>query len=272
MDAMTPPNVVLVSGAAGGIGGATAARFRAGGWRVAWIDIAPVTLPHRNDPDAGDPDAGDPDRDGDDPDSLVVRADLRSVADCRSAVASVVQWAGRLDAVVNAAGVWTEGPSELTDEAEFDRVLGVNLKGLYFLTAAAIPHLEATRGSVVNLSSDAGIQGNAGAAVYCASKGAVSILTKSMALELAPRGVRVNAVCPGDVDSPMLRGQARDHGGDDPQGYLARLLGGYPQGAGARFVAPSEVAELIWFLTQPHAAPITGANISIDFGLSAGIT
>jgi NAD(P)-dependent dehydrogenase (short-subunit alcohol dehydrogenase family) len=251
---MTGPAVVLVTGAAGGIGAATTARFLAGGWRVALLDIAPVAAP------------------ADGPDHLVVQADLRSVDDCRSAVARVVQWAGRLDAVVNAAGVWTEGPAELTAESEFDRVLGVNLKGLYFLTSAAIPHLEATRGCVVNLSSDAGIQGNAGAAVYCASKGAVSILTKALALELAPKGVRVNAVCPGDVDSPMLHGQARDHGGSDPQGYLDRLLSGYPQGPSARFVAPTEVAELIWFLAQPHAAPITGANISIDFGLSAGIT
>jgi len=163
------------------------------------------------------------------------------------------------------------GPSESTTEEDFDRVIDVNLKGLYFLTSAAIPHLAERGGCVINLSSDAGIQGNAGAAVYCASKGAVSILTKALALELAPRGIRVNAVCPGDVDSPMLRGQARDFGGDDPDAYLSRLLHGYPQGVAARFIRPDEVAELIWFLAQPHAAPITGANVAIDFGLSAGI-
>jgi NAD(P)-dependent dehydrogenase (short-subunit alcohol dehydrogenase family) len=249
---MTTSPVALVTGAAGGIGGATAARFLSGGWRVAMLDVAPLGTPSDH--------------------ALAVHADLRDVAQCRAAIDSVIAWAGRLDAVVNAAGVWTEGPSHLTDEAEFDRVIDVNLKGLYFLTSTAIPHLQATKGCVVNLSSDAGIQGNAGAAVYCASKGAVSILTKALALELAPTGVRVNAVCPGDVDSPMLHGQARDHGGDQPQAYLQRLLDGYPQGASARFVAPAEVAELIWFLAQPHATPITGANISIDFGLSAGIT
>jgi len=173
---------------------------------------------------------------------------------------------------VNCAGLWTEGPSADTTEAEWDRVLDVNLKGLYFLTSAAIPHLATTRGCVVNLSSDAGLQGNAGAAVYCASKGGVSILTKALALELAPQGIRVNAVCPGDVDSPMLQAQARDHGGDNPDAYLRRLLGGYPQGAQARFIRPGEVAELIWFLCQPHATAITGANVSIDFGLSAGIS
>ncbi|MDO8364141.1 MAG: SDR family oxidoreductase [Actinomycetota bacterium] len=244
--------VVLVTGAAGGIGGAVTQRFRDGGWLVAGVDLQ--TLPAA---------PGD--------DLLAITADLRDVAQCRAAVAQAAEWGTRLDAVVNAAGVWTEGASALTTEAEFDHVLGVNLKGLYFVTAAAIPHLALTGGGVVNLSSDAGIQGNAGAAVYCASKGGVSLLTKALALELAPQGIRVNAVCPGDVDSPMLHGQARDFGDGDPQGYLARLLAGYPQGPSARFVRPAEVAELIWFLCQPAAAPITGANLSIDFGLSAGI-
>jgi NAD(P)-dependent dehydrogenase (short-subunit alcohol dehydrogenase family) len=173
--------------------------------------------------------------------------------------------------VVNAAGVWTEGASADTTEDEWDRVLGVNLKGLYFVTTAAIPHLAATEGCVINLSSDAGVQGNAGAAVYCASKGGVSILTKALALELAPQGIRVNAVCPGDVDSPMLRGQAAVFAADDQEGYLDRLLAAYPQGRRARFIRPAEIAELIWFLAQPGAAPITGANIAADFGLSAGI-
>jgi NAD(P)-dependent dehydrogenase (short-subunit alcohol dehydrogenase family) len=263
VDAVTQPHphpqpgvrpVALVTGAAGGIGGATARRFLDGGWFVAALDMRP------------------PSTDGVGVDGVApIVADLRDVGQCRAAITHAITTFGRLDALVNAAGVWTEGPADLTDEAEFDRVLGVNLKGLYFLTSAAIPHLEATHGVVVNLSSDAGIQGNAGAAVYCASKGAVSVLTKALALELAPRGVRVNAVCPGDVDSPMLHGQARDFGGDDPQGYLTKLLAGYPQGELARFIRPDEIAELIWFLCQPQAAAITGANISIDFGLAAGI-
>jgi NAD(P)-dependent dehydrogenase (short-subunit alcohol dehydrogenase family) len=254
VDAVTAVPVVLITGAGGGIGSATVRRFLDGGWNVAALDVRPLP----------------PDAQGAPGVALIV-GDIRDVAQCRTAVAQTIATFGRLDAVVNAAGVWTEGPADQTTEAEFDRVVDVNLKGLYFLTAAAIPHLEATRGCVVNLSSDAGIQGNAGAAVYCASKGAVSILTKALALELAPRGVRVNAVCPGDVDTTMLRGQARDFGGDDPEGYLQKLLDAYPQGPSARFIRPAEVAELIWFLAQPLAAPITGANISIDFGLSAGI-
>jgi NAD(P)-dependent dehydrogenase (short-subunit alcohol dehydrogenase family) len=98
----------------------------------------------------------------------------------------------------------------------------------------------------------------------------VSILTRALALELAPDGIRVNAVCPGDVNSAMLRGQASASA--DPEAYLDKLLRGYPQAASARFIEPAEIAELIWFLSQPAAAAITGANISIDFGLSAGIT
>jgi NAD(P)-dependent dehydrogenase (short-subunit alcohol dehydrogenase family) len=240
--------VALITGAAGGIGGATATRFITGGWRVAAVDLQQCES---------------------DDTQLSVIADLRDVGQCRGAVDEAVAWAGRLDAVINAAGVWTEGPSADTSEAEWDRVVDINLKGLYFVCSAAIPHLAATRGCIINMSSDAGVQGNAGAAVYCASKGGVSNLSRALALELAPAGIRVNAVCPGDVDSPMLRGQAA--ASPDPAAYLDRLLRGYPQGQSARFIDPAEIAELIWFLAQPSAAPITGANISIDFGLSAGI-
>ena len=241
--------VVLVTGAAGGVGSAVADRFSNGGWRVVGTD-RPGT---RATTDAWIP------------------ADLLDIEAIREMVALAAATHGRLDCVVNAAGLWTEGPSEATSEDEWDRVVGVNLKGLYFVTAAAIPHLKDAQGCVVNVSSDAGVQGNAGAAVYCASKGGVSNLTRALALELAPHGVRVNAVCPGDVDTPMLAGQARDFGEGDPAGYVARLRSGYPQGERTRFLRADEVAEVVWFLAQPAAAGVTGANWSIDFGLSAGI-
>jgi NAD(P)-dependent dehydrogenase (short-subunit alcohol dehydrogenase family) len=257
--------VVLITGAAGGIGGATARRFVAGGWRVALADLADIDVTAWATAMSAEP--------SEHPHAGVtaIRADLRLVADCRRAVGEAAAWGGRLDAVVNAAGVWTEGAADETTEQEWDRVVDLNLKGLYFVCSAAIPHLERAGGGIVNLSSDAGVQGNAGAAVYCASKGGVSVLTKALALELAPRGVRVNAVCPGDVDTPMLRAQAEVHGNGDPAGYYRKLLSGYAQGPKARFIQPAEVAELIWFLCQPAAAPITGANVSIDFGLAAGI-
>lgn len=238
-------SVALITGAASGIGAATALRFIDGGWNVIGVDVEPMTeLRHG------------------------IGADLRQVSECQRAVSEAAHTYGRLDAVVNAAGVWGVGPARDTTEAEWDRIIDLNLKGLYFVSSAAIPHLVASGGCIVNLSSDAGLQGKAGAAVYCASKAGVSVLTNALSLELAPLGVRVNAVCPGDVDSPMLHAQAA--ASREPAAYLERLRAQYPQGAKTRFVRADEVAELIWFLCQPHAEAITGANLSIDFGLSAG--
>ena len=177
---------------------------------------------------------------------------------------------GRLDVLVNCAGVWVEGPTAEMTESQWDRTIDVNLKGTFFACRYAIPHLERTGGCIVNVSSDAGLAGTPGAAIYCASKGGVSLLTKSLGLELAPKGVRVNAVCPNDVDTPMLAGQARDYGGDDPQGYLEALLARYPQKERARFIRPEEVAALIVYLASREAAPITAACIPIDFGRTAG--
>jgi NAD(P)-dependent dehydrogenase (short-subunit alcohol dehydrogenase family) len=260
VDEVLQQRVILISGAAGGIGSATADRFAIGGWGVVLTDLA---VPGLSDV------AERLERLG----RLVgvFPGDLRSVSTCREVVRRAVSATGRLDCLVCAAGVWTEGPADKTSEADWDRVVDVNVKGLFFLAAASIPHLAASSGSIVNLSSDAGIQGVSGAAVYSASKGAVTNLTRALALELAPRGVRVNAVCPGDVDTPMLRAQAADFGGDNPAGYLDSLLRQYPQGGRARFIAAEEIAELIWYLAQDRAAPITGANLSIDFGISAGV-
>jgi NAD(P)-dependent dehydrogenase (short-subunit alcohol dehydrogenase family) len=253
---MSASKSVLVTGAGGGIGSAVARRFAAGGWRVAMTDL---------DADALSRAASDV------PGAVMRPADLRGRAPCRETVGWAAGALGRLDALVNAAGVWREGPTEETDEADFDLVLDVNLRANYFMASAAIPHLRATEGLIVNLSSDAGIQGNTGAALYCASKGGVSLFTKALALELAPDGIRVNAICPGDVETPMLAFQAARYGAGDPQGYFDRLLSGYPQGPGkARFIRADEVAALAWFLASDEARPITGANLSIDFGYSAG--
>lgn len=250
---MTAP-VVLVSGAGGGIGAATVGRFAAAGWRVVALDLDAAALGRL------------------DWTAVIARlpGDVRRADDCRALVERAIAAAGRLDAVVNAAGVWREGPVEDCSEEDFDAVIDVNLKGTFFLCAAAIPHLKATQGAIVNLSSDAGHQGNLGAAAYCASKGGVTIFTKALALELAPHGVRANAVSPGDVDTPMLRFQAERYGGGDPQAYLAALLEKYPQGDRARFIRAEEVAELVFYLCSPAAAAITGADLAIDQGYSAG--
>jgi NAD(P)-dependent dehydrogenase (short-subunit alcohol dehydrogenase family) len=246
--------VVLVTGAAGGIGRAVATRFRDRGDAVVLTDVDADGLA-KVAADLGIVDT--------------VVADVTLVADCERAVAQAVERHGLLDVLVNCAGIWVEGPTAETTEADYDRTMAVNLKGTFFMCRSAIPHLERTEGCIVNLSSDAGTLGSAGAAVYSASKGGVSNLTRSLAAELAPRLVRVNAVCPNDVETPMLEGQARDYGGGDPKGYLAALLAGYPQGERARFIKPDEVAALIAYLASEDATPITGACVAIDFGSTA---
>jgi NAD(P)-dependent dehydrogenase (short-subunit alcohol dehydrogenase family) len=256
-DEAAVPRVALITGGASGIGRATAERLRQDGLHLALVDIDAPGLARTV------ADLGGPER------AVAVVADVRSFDQCRQAVDDAVAWGGRLDVVVNCAGVWVEGPTEHMTEADWDRVVDVNLKGTFSVCRHAIPALVATGGCIVNVSSDAGLWGNKGAAIYSASKGGVTVLSKALAVELAARGVRVNAVCPGDVDSPMLEYQAQTFGAGDRAGYLAGLLEAYPQRP-ARFIRPDEVAELIAFLCSDRAAPITGAAISIDFGLTAG--
>jgi NAD(P)-dependent dehydrogenase (short-subunit alcohol dehydrogenase family) len=247
--------VVLVTGAAGGIGAACVARFAAAGWRVVATDVNAAGL------DAL-PNEAVVDR---------VVGDVRTAGGCRSIVQRALEaTAGRLDALVNAAGVWREGPVAECTEDDYDVVMDVNAKGTAFMCAAAIPSLQATRGAIVNIASDAGRQGNLNAAVYCASKGAVVLFTRALALELAPFDVRANTISPADVRTPMLEFQATRYGGGDPDAYYQALLAKYPQGEGARFIEPAEVAELVFYLCSPAAASITGGDFPIDRGYSAG--
>ena len=250
--------VVLVAGGAGGMGRAVARRFAP---HVGALVLADLDAPRLEEAAAAVRGLGAEVR--------TVAGDLSGPAAGQAAVAAAAAL-GRLDLLVNAAGAWVEGPAEDATEAEWDRGLGVNLKGPYFLCAAAIPHLARAGGVIVNVASDAGLVGNAGAAIYCASKGGLVLLTRALALELAPRGVRVVAVCPGDTDTPMLAFQAARYGGGEPAAYLENLRRKYPQRERARFTRPDEVAEAVWYLASPAAAPITGACLSLDFGITAG--
>jgi NAD(P)-dependent dehydrogenase (short-subunit alcohol dehydrogenase family) len=199
-----------------------------------------------------------------------VQADIRSVAECERVVAETLARHGRLDALVNCAGVWVEGDSALATEEQWSLCMDVNLKGTFFMCSRALPALKASKGAIVNISSDAGVVGNAGAAIYCASKGGVTVMSKALAVELAPAGVRVNALCPADIMSPMLQGQADRFGNGDPQRYFRQLLSHYPQGDAARFITPQEVAQHIAFLLSPAAAAMTGASVMLDSGVTAG--
>ena len=248
----------LIAGGAGGMGAAIAARLSAEGYAVAIADLESERLAA----------AVETVRTGGG-EALAVPLDMRRIASCAAAVEAVLGWRGRLDVVVNAAGVWREGEAVTMTEDDWDIVMDVNLKGAFFLIQAAIPHL-GEGASIVNIASDAGLVGNNGASIYCASKGGLVLLTKALALELAPRRIRVNAVCPGDVATPMIEFQAERYGGGDPEGYKAKLLSNYPQQAAARFIRPEEIARMVAYLCEPDAAPITGAALSIDFGVTAG--
>lgn len=253
------PRTVLIAGGAGGMGRAIALRMAAAGDRIALADLPGATLQAavaaitaRSSRATG------------------IALDIRDASQCAAAVAAAAEWGSGLDVVVNAAGVWLEGASQDVTPEQWDQVLNVNLRGAFFVIRHAIPHLIERRGVIINIASDAGLVGNAGAAVYCASKGGLVLLSKALALELAPQGVRVNVVCPGDVATPMIEHQANAYGNGDPHGYKQRLLQHYPQGATARFIDADEIARFVQFLCEPGAAPITGAALSIDFGITAG--
>lgn len=199
-----------------------------------------------------------------------VVCNVTKVKEIEDMVAEVVKRAGRLDVVVNTAGVWVEGDSEDMTEDMWDRTIDVNLKGTFFVCSRTIPELIKSQGCIVNISSDAGIGGNPGNCIYNASKGGVTLITKSLGLELAPKGVRVNAVAPADVETPMLVGQAKVYGGGDIEGYYRNLLRKYPQGEKAKFIQPDEIAECVLFLASSKVTSITAATLSIDCGLTAG--
>jgi NAD(P)-dependent dehydrogenase (short-subunit alcohol dehydrogenase family) len=246
--------VVLITGAASGMGLAFADRFATAGAHLALADIDADRL------------AAAAERLG--ANAFAIPTDVAQVADCARMIAETLVRFARLDLLINSAGIWVEGAAERMSEAEWDRCIDINLKGTFFACRHAIPALCQSRGAIINIASDAGLMGSAGASVYCASKGGVVLLTKALALELAPRGVRCSAVCPCDVETPMLAGQASTYGGGDPAGYRRNLLAIYPQGERARFARPAEVAEFVFAIAGLE--PITGACLSIDFGTTAG--
>ena len=203
-----------------------------------------------------------------------IPADVSAACECEKLVAEAASKLGGIDVLVNSAGIWLEGPADEVTEQEWDTVVDTNLKGSFFMCRYAIPLLAENSGCIVNLSSDSGLVGNDLASVYCASKGGITLLTKSLAVELARQNIRVNAVCPGDVSTPMLDKAVADccgTGSDElPETYLSSLLEHYPERPGRRFTRPEEVAQCILFLASDRIEAVTGACLSIDFGLTAG--
>jgi NAD(P)-dependent dehydrogenase (short-subunit alcohol dehydrogenase family) len=252
--AMSAGNAVLVTGAAKGIGRATAQAFAEAGARVGLLDCDAATL---------DPLVEDMRRSGHD--ALGVVGDVASSAAVNHAVATIAQQLGKLDTLVANAGIsFARRIDEYTDD-EWDRILGVNLNGAFYTIRAALPHLEKTKGTIVLVSSMTGLVGQPHGAAYDASKGALIAMTRSLALELAPAGIRVNCVCPAGVDTPLMRAWAQTL--PDPRAVLQQQAEMHLL---KRMATAEEIAAAILFLASPAASFITGIALPIDGGATLG--
>ena len=242
--------VALVTGATSGIGRATALRFAEAGARVALVgrsneglsEVAEEIRAH-------------------DGEAVQVRADVTVEEDARRAVAEAFEHFGGLDVLVNAAGIISNGTIENTTLDDWDAMMNVNLRSVFHLMQLSAPHLERRPGNVVNVSSVTGLRAFPGVLAYCVSKAGVDQLTRCAALELAPKGVRVNAVNPGVVVTNIHR-----RGGMAEEAYAAFLERSKQTHPIGRVGTGEEVAELILFLASDRASWITGATYSIDGG------
>jgi NAD(P)-dependent dehydrogenase (short-subunit alcohol dehydrogenase family) len=192
----------------------------------------------------------------------VVPADVRRAEDADRLVEAALGSFGRLDVVVNSAGTSAVGELAQLSEETWDDVFDTNVKGVFLVSRAAIPHLiDAGGGVIVNVASQLAISAVGGFAAYCASKAAVVHLTRAMSLELIAHGVRVNCVCPGGTDTPLLR--RAFPGGRGPQGTLDELVRSHPIG---RLARPDEIAEAIAFLASDRSTFVVGEALVVDGG------
>ncbi|MCK5650952.1 MAG: glucose 1-dehydrogenase [Gemmatimonadetes bacterium] len=197
-----------------------------------------------------------------------VVCDVRVPTDCERAVAAAVEEFGRLDVLFNNAGViYRERTAPTTSVQEWDSTFDVNTRGTFLMSKFAVPEMAKNPGggAIVNNASYLGLVGTRGAAAYCASKGAVVLLTRAMALDHGPDGIRVNCICPGSVDTPMLRNEMEEMGGVEKVRSLFEEK--HPQG---RIASPEEIAEAALYLASDAARFVTGACLPVDGGITAG--
>lgn len=239
---MTEPRVVVLTGAASGIGHATAELFRDAGDIVFGLDIAPTV-----------------------PDGVTyVECNVGDRAAVGAAVATCVADHGRIDVLANIAGIVQFGRFEQIEDAEWDRVHAVDLKGPFMLMQAAMPYLKACGGNIVNVSSVAGNVAQPYAVAYAAAKGGLTMMTRALALELSPDGIRVNAICPGTVDTPIVSHVASIFPDDLDPRVMDRLMMMLP----GKAITPAEIGSAIVYLASPSARMITGSVLAFDGGMS----
>jgi NAD(P)-dependent dehydrogenase (short-subunit alcohol dehydrogenase family) len=231
--------VALVTGAASGIGAACAARFTAEGATVVTLDLA-----------------GGVDH----------QVDVRDEAAIAAVIDGLVSRHGRLDSVVNAAGVAGGGPVHLLELEEWNRVLSVNLTGTFIVAKHALRQMVTQRsGSIINIASIEGIEGTEGGSTYNASKAGVVMLTKNMAIDYGSSGIRVNAICPGFIETPMMAAVTEMPG---MEVFRQKLLEEHKLN---RFGRPDEIAGAALFLASADASFVTGHALVVDGGFTAGM-
>ena len=194
-----------------------------------------------------------------------VDGDIGERKKCDMIVTEAVGVLGGLDIVVNSAGIIYHATAEETTDEQWLQTMNVNVNGMFYICRAALPHLKESKGTIVNIASDAALTGSPHLTAYCASKGAVLQMTRAMAIDYAPSGIRIVPICPGDVDTPMLRGEFKDRGLDAETG-LRESAQGVPLN---RVCTAQEVADMVLFACSDSARFITGYPLVMDGGARA---
>ena len=247
--------VALVTGAASGIGRSMSLMFASHGAVVAAVDIDQSgldTLSSQSEVGEG---------------SLTCfRADVTSRTDCERTVSSILDRYSRLDILCNNAGIISRATVLEIEEADWDHHMSINLKSVYLWSRAVLPSMiQQGSGVILNTGSGWGLTGGPRAASYCASKGAVVQLTRAMAIDHGPQGVRVNCICPGDTDTPMLRNEAHQVG--ERTSLFLEEAADRPLG---RLGTPDEIARAALYLVSDDASFVTGTTLVVDGGGLAG--
>ncbi len=234
-------DIVVITGGSSGMGAASAQLFAEQGDTVIVVDLAGTAGDH------------------------TVIGDVSDSAFCDTTLDRIVAEHGRIDVLVNAAGTIHRASASGTSDADWDRVMSVNVNGTFFMSRAAVRHMTtAGGGAIVNFGSIWGGVGAAGVTAYCVSKGAVHQLTRAMALDHAEHGIRINAVAPGEVNTPMLSSQrATPPSAADLQAMAEATI------PVKRLAEPTEIAEMVVFLASDRASYMTGAIVPVDGGYTA---